>query len=70
MGQRYAAKFPASGAQCSRGHKWEIVKECDEFRYEECSRCHARQVRQDYSGHRPIDIGWVETGEWSICHSR
>ena len=59
-----------SGNECKRRffpkrHLWEVARETNIFRYEQCCRCREKRLVQIRVGHEPRAIGWetVETVE-------
>lgn len=58
----YSRPDPAGGC---RFHRWRIARDTGAFRYVDCERCDARRVYRVAAYGQPVDLGWLETGEWS-----
>ncbi len=63
MSQHYAEHI-TSNACLELYHKWETVRFNGKTHYVECKRCGSRKAYQEVGGHQPIDLSWIDTGEW------
>ncbi len=48
-------------------HAWRLAKDTRITRYYACRDCQERRVNRCVSGlAQPVDLGWVQTGSWTI----